>query len=734
MEMKEITQERIEALRAGHKVLAEFHYEPRPVERGYAGKTLYVNVSTNTIGAKPVDERMKRTFIGGRGFDLWLLWNAVKSDTRWDSPENEIVIASGPLGGIVQYPGTGKSIAVTISPLTGIPVDSNVGGYFGPLLKFSGFDALEVQGIADREVIVFIDGNAGLVQIMEAPEESVNSHILAEEIVALFGQTPQEKQGVSSVSSGVGAEHTLIGCLNFSFYDPRRKLTRLKQAGRGGIGTVLRKKKIKALVVKYVGVKGDSNHPTDLETIQQVGAKMHREIYERDPIMFTMRLDGTNHLTKIMNDYDILPVHNFRYGSHPEAEKIYSPHFQKYFVYDAPDGCWYGCTLACAKFAAGLELRTGPYKGQTVTVDGPEYETVAGIGANCGIWDAHAVLEANFYCDAYGIDTISFGTAMAFAMECYEEGILTPEITGGLKLNFGNADAMLEALHQMSRGEGFGVIIGQGVRRMKQIFVERYGADPQFLQDIGMEAKGLEYSEYVTKESLAQQGGYGLANKGPQHDEAWLIFMDAVNNQIPTFEDKAEALHYFPMWRTWFGLNGLCKLPWNDVEPADNRTRYKGIEAAKVPEHVENYVRLFRAMTGRDDVQSGADLIRMSEAVYNFQRIFNLKMGSGTREHDAIPYRSVGPVTDAEYESRAERYDQQLRELVGVDPSGMTTAEKRQALRRYREAQYEKLIDAVYKRRGWNERGIPTLEKVRELGIDFPEVVALIEAHTQKGT
>jgi len=727
----EISKERIEALKAGHRVLAEFRYEPQPVEKGYAGRTLYVNVGTHTIATKPVDERMKRTFIGGRGFDLWLLWNAVSSDTRWDSPENEIVIASGPIGGTTQYPGTGKSIAVTLSPLTGVPIDSNVGGYFGPLLKFAGFDALEVQGIADEEVIVFIDGNQGLVQILTAPEESVNSHLLAEEMVALFGQTPQEKQGISSVSAGVGAEHTLIGCLNFSFYDPRRQLTRLKQAGRGGLGTVLRKKRVKALVVKYVGVKGDSNHPADLQPIQQVGARMHREIYERDPIMFTMRLDGTNHLTKIMNDYDILPVHNFRYGSHPEAEKIYSPHFQKYFRYDAPDGCWYGCTLACAKFAAGLELRSGPYKGQVVTVDGPEYETVAGIGANCGIWSAHDVLEANFYCDAYGIDTISFGTALAFVMECYEEGILNKEITGGLELKFGNGDAMLEALHQMGRGEGFGLIVGQGIRRMKQIFVERYGADPQFLQDIGMEAKGLEYSEYVTKESLAQQGGYGLANKGPQHDEAWLIFMDAVNNQIPTFEDKAEALHYFPMWRTWFGLNGLCKLPWNDVEPADNRVRYKGIEAAKVPEHVQNYVELFRAITGRDDVRSGDDLIRMSEGVYNFQRLFNLKMGQGTRQHDAIPYRSVGPVTDVEYESRAERYDQQLRELVGIDPTGMSTAEKRLALRRYREEQYEKLIDAVYKRRGWNENGIPTLEKVRELGLDFPDVVELIEKHSR---
>jgi aldehyde:ferredoxin oxidoreductase len=730
MATKEMTIERIETLKAGHRLLAEVRYDTPEVEKGYASQTLYVNLSENVIAARPVDEKMKKTFIGGRGFDLWLLWNAVTGETKWDSPENEIVIAAGPIGGITQYPGSGKSIAVTISPLTGTVVDSNVGGYFGPLLKFAGFDAIEIQGIARQEVIVVVDGDEGVVQIIEAPEESVDSYLVAEEMVTLFGQTPQERQGVSSVSSGVGAEHALFGCLNFSFYDPRRQVTRLKQAGRGGIGTVLRKKRVKALVVKCAQVSGDSNHPADLARIQQTGSKMHREIYERDSIMFQMRYDGTNHLTKIMNDYDILPVHNFRYGSNPEAEKIYSPSFAKYFEYDAPDGCWYGCTLACAKFARGLELRTGPRKGQTVMVDGPEYETVAGIGANCGVWDAPAVLEANYYCDAYGLDTISFGTALAFAMECFEEGILNREITGGLELSFGNGDAMLEALHKIGRGEGFGVVIGQGVRRMKKRFAEEYDADPQFLQDIGMEVKGLEYSEYVTKESLAQQGGYGLANKGPQHDEAWLIFMDAVNNQIPTFEDKAEALHYFPMWRTWFGLNGLCKLPWNDVEPADNRTRYGGIEAAKVPEHVQNYVDLFVGVTGRTDVKNGEDLIRMSEVVYTFQRVFNLKMGFGTREHDAIPYRSVGPVTDVEYESRAERYDSQLGELVGIDPVGMTTEEKRLTLRRYREDQYEKLIDAVYRRRGWTDNGIPTLDTVAALGIDFPEVVELIKKHT----
>ena len=131
-------------------------------------------------------------------------------------------------------------------------------------------------------------------------------------------------------------------------------------------------------------------------------------------------------------------------------------------------------------------------------------------------------------------------------------------------------------------------------------------------------------------------------------------------------------------------------------------------------------------MTGREDVTGPDDLIRMSEAVYNFQRLFNLKMGYGTREHDAIPYRSMGPVTDVEYESRADRYDGQLRSLAGIDPSGLSTVEKRLALRRYREAEYEKLIDAVYERRGWNAKGIPSLETVRALGIDYPDVVALV--------
>lgn len=713
----------LEKIKAAHKILNEFHYPLGKVDRGYTNRTLYINVGSLEIKEKPVDEQMKKLFTGGKGFGLKLLWDAVNEKTRWDSPENEINIAAGPIGGNTNYPGSGKSIVVSISPLTNIPIDSNVGGYFGPYLKFSGFDALEIQGKADRDVIVFIDGDTGTVQIIEAPLEAVDSHILAEQMTEIFAKDEADRLHVAVVSAGQASDHALIGCLNFSFYDKRRRVARLKQAGRGGIGTVFRNKKIKALVVKFSSLKGDSNNPADLKTLQKTGLKLHKEIIELDDKQCHMRTVGTAHLSEIMNAYDLLPTHNYKYGSHEQSPKIASDVFyKKYLTHGLPDGCWFGCTMACAKTADNFELLTGPYKGQRVTVDGPEYETIGGCGSNLGIWDPQAILEINFYCDTYGLDTISFGTMTAFIMECWENGILNKERTGGLDFSWGNSGDTLELLHQIARGEGFGLIAGKGIRQMKNHFEKVFGADRKFMDDIGMEAKGLEYSEYITKESLAMQGGYGLALKGPQHDEAWLIFMDMVNNQIPTFENKAEALHYFPMFRTWFSLQGLCKLPWNDIEPANNAEQD---EPAKVPEHVQNYVDIFNAITGQNIDKK--ELILQSERVYNFQKVLCIRMGYGDRKNDAIPYRSMGPVTVEEYESRQERYDKQLREKIHVDPTGKSSEEKVRILREFRENEYRKLQDAAYERRGWNANGIPTIEHLKKIGMDLPQVLAVVQ-------
>ena len=700
----------------------EFKYVLGRVSRGYNSRTLYIDVSDMRIAEKPVTKDMKEKFLGGRGFDLFLLWQALPKDRviSWDDPENEICIACGPLGGTPGYPGSGKSIAVTISPLTGSVVDSNVGGYFGPYLKFAGWDALEIQGKSKFEAVILVDGDNGIVRIDDGSRLPNQTQSLTDALARKYGG--DKPNSISVISSGPAAEYTLVGSLNSSWYDSARKTHRIKQAGRGGIGTVLRNKRIRALVVKYSGgITAESNGPADPELVKKTGTALANEIRMLDPKQNEMSIVGTTHLVTIMNEFDLLPVNNFRFGSNVEAERIgrevYRKKFDKGF-----DGCWMGCALSCAHVVKGFQLTTGPHRGQEVYVDGPEYETIAGVGSNCGIFDPDFIVEMNFYCDAYGLDTISIGTSIAFAMECFEMGLIDEKVTGGLNLKFGNKNVALELVHQMASGNGFGLVVGQGIRRMKRLFAEKYGADQRILDDIGMEAKGLEFSEYVTKESLAQQGGYGLALKGPQHDEAWLIFLDMVHKLMPTFEQKAENLHWFPMFRTWFGLNGLCKLPWNDVIPENNS---KTKEPAKVMAHVEDYANFFSAVTGRKVTPD--DIIPMSERVYNFQRIFNLRMGYGTRKHDSIPYRAMGPVTEEEYESRQERYDTQLKEKVGFDPAGRTTVEKIAAVRRYREAEYERLKDAVYDRRGWNKNGVPTLEKAKALGIDYQDVVELLK-------
>jgi aldehyde:ferredoxin oxidoreductase len=694
----------------------------RPAARkGYMNQTLSVNLADSKISIDPVSQKVKDTFVGGKGFDLWLLWNAVQGKTRWNDPENALCIASGPLGGTSIYPGSGKSIVTSLSPTTGSVMDSNVGGYFGPYLKFSGFDALEIHGKTKAPTVILIDGINQEIQILEATGLPEEAHEISEILTHHFGQG--KPRNISVVSTGPGAKNTLIGCLNFSWYDPKRSRSRMKQAGRGGLGTVFADKGLKAIVARWDTVTVGINNPADEEALKKV-AKLHsQEVVEQDPKQNQMSTVGTSHLVTIMNDYDLLPTHNFRYGQHRDAPNVgmeaYRPLFDKGY-----DGCWMGCTLACSHGVRDFVPSTGPYKGRKVFVDGPEYETIAGCGSNLGIFDPRHAVEMNFYCDTYGLDTISAGTSIAFAMECFELGLINKTHTGGMDLSFGNKAVALELLHQMARGEGFGKMVGQGVRRMKEILSSRFGADRDILDDIGMEAKGLEFSEYMSKESLAQQGGYGLALKGPQHDEAWLIFLDMVHNLIPTFEQKAEALHWFPLWRTWFGLCGLCKLPWNDVVPADNKQTK---EPAKVMQHVNWYAEYFGAVTGKKIGPD--DMIVMSERVYNFQRVFNLKMGFGRREQDAIPYRAMGPVTLEEYESRADRYDKQLKDVYRVDIQGKSASEKVKILRKLREERYEQLKDAVYERRGWTKDGIPTLDTVKRLGIDFPEVLEVLRNH-----
>ncbi len=245
-----MTNDKIAEMRDAHKVIAELKYEPAQLERGYTNKTLRIDISNNSIEIKPVTQQMKDLWIGGKGFDLWLMFQEINKDTRWDSPENPICFSQGPLGGTTSFPGSGKTIVTSLSPLTDSVMDSNVGGYFGPYLKFVGFDALAIVGKAKEDVIIVIDGVNKKISIETAPIEDKDTHLIAEKLTEMYADDIDDRRNIAVVSSGAAADHIRMGILNFSFYDWRRNVPRVKQAGRGGMGRVFRDKKIRALVVK----------------------------------------------------------------------------------------------------------------------------------------------------------------------------------------------------------------------------------------------------------------------------------------------------------------------------------------------------------------------------------------------------------------------------------------------------------------------------------------------------
>jgi aldehyde:ferredoxin oxidoreductase len=242
MELKE--------MKAAHRVLAALDYPPGEVERGYANRTLHVDLGANTIEIRPVSRYMKDFFTGGKGFDLYLMWQSVPGPIAWDDPRNGLYFSAGPLAGTPYFSGSGKCLVTGISPLTGSVMDCNVGGHFGPLLKFAGFDALEVRGKASEFVMLVIDGDAHRVTLETAPHEALDSYDVASQLHRMYARTPAELQDISVVSAGRGALHTLIGCINISFYDWKRNEPRLKQAGRGGLGSVMMNKRLKAIVAR----------------------------------------------------------------------------------------------------------------------------------------------------------------------------------------------------------------------------------------------------------------------------------------------------------------------------------------------------------------------------------------------------------------------------------------------------------------------------------------------------
>lgn len=731
---KDIKQPRMELL--------SMMFSPVPeLDRGASGRFLSVDLGTGNISVGRFGEEEKTFLRGGKGYCLGLLAKGTLPTTKWNDPENKIVFAGGRLAGSPVC-GSGKAIATTFSPLCeqkegrgDKPMDSNFGSGWGTVLKHAGYDALEITGKTDKDVVLVIDGSRITVELYgteNLPDDPYElSAYLSEKYAPLNKNGKKDYSLVSVASTGIGAKNTLFGCVNASYH--RGGKFKLKQAGRG-IGSVFADKGLKAVVVVARSTAFELNNYADPEMMKAVARFMKKMNVFFDKDQNYMRKWGTAHIPPHVNGANCLPVNNFQRGSDPRADKIGPEAFAELFDKGASN-CCRDCSVMCAHGISNLKMTSGPDKGKCVHVDGPEYETIAAWGSNLGIFDAKFIAEANYYCDKYGIDTISAGIVAAFMMECFEKGVIGKKETGGLRLEFGNKRAALELLHRMGQGRGVGRRAGLGVERLKKAYQDMYPGRDEFsgfirwvIGQIAMASKGLEFSLYVTRESLAQQLGYGLALKGAHHDEAWLIFLDRVKGLLPTDRHKAEALRWYPHLRTWFSLYGLCKLPWNDIVPSWDA---KSDEPAKVMSHVKQYMKMTEAALGGKKLEP-EDLYLESERVYNFQRLLAGRQGHGGVEDDVIPYRAMGPVLPEEYAHHAGYYDEKLLKAYGVSSKDWSTDEKWSLLYHLLNREYKEGRSVAYQNRGWDENGIPDEEHIIRMyagGSEF--VVPLLKTRSR---
>jgi aldehyde:ferredoxin oxidoreductase len=703
------------------------------LKHGYANQIISIDLSSGAIGTSELDAQMRDYFIGGRALGLYLLHKSITAQTSPYDAGNPLIFSPGPLGGIPQFPGTSKCMAVSLSPLTGIPGVSNFGGHFGAYLKYAGFDALKITGKSASGVMIVIDG---FLQEITVTEMAVSGQVfdMEKSIADRFIQAGYDRKDIVFLTTGIGAANTTYGCINSHYFDATKPtdegkgLFRTKQAGRTGLGTVMMDKGITAIVVLADYPRGDNPFgAADWDRAKKAGVKLGKVIRDVDPQSLKMYRKGSAGLIAFMNkhEYQSLPVNNYQLGSDPRADKITGKFYAEHlFEHRGMDGCFPGCNLRCTK-GGWVTLTSGERIGRKVWVDGPEYETAAGFGSNLGVWNAEFIMEANWHCDNYGIDTITTAVVIAFLMECFQRGYLQKEDVDGPELTWGAEQRVLEFIRQVARGETeMAKAAGKGLQPLVDWVAEKYiartgKADPRAeLLQFAMQTKGLPFSLYRTHRSLSMQASYAAASDiGAHHAAAWLIKVDLLG-AFPTLADKAKALITYPRVRLGNDNLGLCKLPWVDVfnpESEDTKNSDKYIN----PASQEIYADFYNGILGTD--LSWEQIFAQTDRDINLQRVMNvLFYDSNAGKHDWIPDRAIGPIDDELYDAEKAYHDQELSRLLGKTPEEIDkikTAEKREHLMQYRKEQLRRLIQAYYRERGWTAAGVPTSATLRQVGL-----------------
>jgi len=601
---------------------------------GYAGTILRVNLTTGEIKKEPYDPQVARDFVGGRGLGIHTLWTEVPRGTDPLSPANKLIASTGPLSGLL-VPGAGKMDWACKSPLTGGYAGASVGGHLTAELKYAGYDAIIFEGASAKPVYLFIEDDR--VELRDASGLWGKGSITTEEM--LKKRLGEEFQ-VATIGPG-GENLVKYACITHDYG---------RQAGRGGVGAVMGWKKLKA-----VAVRGTQTIPVaQPDRFWELSHAMYRACKEASGLEAWQRY-GTTIVTSWCDEVGALPTRNFQQGSFEQGPGLYGQVMRERIVI-TDKGC-FGCPSPCGKYSYT--------KKHGVFVEGPEYETIALCGSNCALGDIEDVAYANYLCDELGIDTISAGNAIAFAMDCYERGILTARETGGLELRFGNAEATFTLIERIARREGLGDLLAEGVK----VAAQRIGKGSA---DYAVQVKGMEQSGYETHNATAMLLAYMTADVGAHHNRAWAITYDLQVGRDRVAPDKVARVIELQHIRPLFDAMGACRLQWVELSI-----------------DVTSYAPMMAAITGIE--RSWEDLLKISERIWNLTRMYWVREVDGFgREWDYPPPRFYKePATG------------------GPTKGQLTTFES-----------VQKLLDMYYEQRSWSKDGIPTPQKLAELGLD----------------
>ncbi len=612
---------------------------------GYNKRILRVDLTNKSISSETHDEIFYRRYFGGRGLISYFLLRELREGIDALSPENKLIFACGPITG-APVSGAGRHSVGAKSPLTNGYGEAEAGGFWGTELKKAGYDAIIIEGRSEEPVYIWINNNA--VEVCNA------AHSWGK-------QTLEASKAIKNEIDSPSARIAMIGPGGENLARFASIIHDLKHvAGRCGLGAVMGSKNLKAVAVK-------GTNPIKIAKPKKLARLFSYMAKNVEKLAYNLHKYGTGAAMDVYEETGNLPVRNFRDGVFSTVDQISAQTIKK--TVSVGMGTCHACVIRCKKI---VQIED-PNMNVKPAYGGPEYETLAAFGPNCGISDLKVICKANELCQRYSLDTISTGVTISFAMECYEKGYLTNAQTDGITLNFGDPQAMLKMIEYIGRRKGIGNLLAEGSKRVAQ----QLGKNAV---ELAVQVKGQEVPMHDPRPKRGQGLGYAVSPTGADHEHN--IYDNLYVQEIPrTIQGigviepvpaldmgprKARQFYYISTWNSLGNILCLCMfVPWT-VNQKTNIVKY---------------------VTGWGT--STFELMKVSERATNLARLFNVREGFH-REDDNLPNRLM------------------ISKKNGVLSNVSINQEE-----------FEKLKSNYYSIAGWDSKGVPTSEKLEELEIDW---------------